>query len=401
MAVGVDAATLYPAPGVPVALAGTDQAILDVDGDGFELVALDGSASSDPDGAIESHVWSIGPEAVAASSRAAVDLPEGDHYARLVVTDDEGNADSDAVGIRVLPLFPGENGLDCPGFEETPCGWQFAGGAAIGKGRAHSGGRAARLTPGQTLRQRVPVTPGPYTVSGWLAMEAAGAASAGLIADVLGPDGVLLSRVAVARVTGDSAYRYYEAAVDVPRGAEFIEVAGAVGGPGSAQAFFDDLRVRDRNLLANGRFERPSPAGRKDAAPGWTFVRGGTVVGEAGDVRSGRRALGLVPYAGYHVVSQEIVHTSPRGYRVSAWVKTSGLATPPTINVRFEGAARQNLGLRAVAAAASEGAYSLVSGDLPAAQIPPNTAVLSVQIGLEQVTEGSAFFDDVMVVPLP
>jgi hypothetical protein len=33
--------------------------------------------------------------------------------------------------------------------------------------------------------------------------------------------------------------------------------------------------------------------------------------------------------------------------------------------------------------------------------IPANTAWLSLQIGLAAVAEGTAFFDDVMVEPLP
>src|SRR5262249_9151574 len=109
MAVGVDAATLFPAPGVPVALAGSDQTVVDADSDGFELVKLNGSASQDPNGTIASYVWSIAGKTVATVAAPVLNLPEGEHYVRLVVTDNAGSVDSDAVRVRVVPSVPGEN----------------------------------------------------------------------------------------------------------------------------------------------------------------------------------------------------------------------------------------------------------------------------------------------------
>jgi hypothetical protein len=173
--VGVDAATLFPDCTVPVARAGSDQTILDANGDGFEMVSLDASASHDPDGSINTYTWSIGGKTLFTSSlpQATLSLPEGDHYVRLVVTDNTGKSDSDAVRIRIVAPAPGENVLSCPGFEESSCPWSVGPGAVVTSAptEVHSGARALRLTQNGALQrfsQVVPVSPGVYTVSGWL-----------------------------------------------------------------------------------------------------------------------------------------------------------------------------------------------------------------------------------------
>ena len=60
----------------------------------------------------------------------------------------------------------------------------------------------------------------------------------------------------------------------------------------------------------------------------------------------------------------------------------------------FLGASGQNLG-------SSEGAYTYVSRELLAGDIPAAAALLSVEFMLDQVSSGTAFFDDLMVEAIP
>ena len=87
----------------PIAEAGPDITINDGDGDGIEQVRLDGSASYDPDGSILSYEWYEGTRLLATGSVASASFSEGDHQVNLLVTDDKGDTDSDAVTIRVKP----------------------------------------------------------------------------------------------------------------------------------------------------------------------------------------------------------------------------------------------------------------------------------------------------------
>lgn len=408
MAVGVDGATRYPATGVPVALAGPDQTIVDANGDGFELVTFDASTSHDPDGSISTYTWTLRGRTVSKTANpvAKLYLSEGEHYLRLVVTDNAGNVDSDAVKIRILPVSPGENRLACPGFEETPgAGWVNEGGTVTSAaGEAHSGARAVRMVQNglpQRLSQRVPVSPGVYTVSSWLRTRSLVTFYALLMVNLLDGNGTVLQSDVFAELRGNLPYAYSQMTFNVPATVAFIEVVGALNGSGSGKVFFDDLRVRDRNLLENGRFEVRAPTGQERDAPAWAFGRGGALVTEPRDVRSGRYALAFAPYGNYHLVRQTIVHVPGRRYRVSGWVKTTGLGTAPTFNIRFLGASGQNLGTRAVAAVTSEGGYTYVSREFLAGDIPAAAALLSVELRLDQVSSGTAFFDDLMVEPLP
>lgn len=87
----------------PVAEAGMDQTVVDDDGDDHAEVALNGSASHDPDGDIASYAWYIDDDTVPAAETAAttVSLPLGVHTARLEVTDNGGSTDSDSILITV------------------------------------------------------------------------------------------------------------------------------------------------------------------------------------------------------------------------------------------------------------------------------------------------------------
>ena len=246
----------------------------------------------------------------------------------------------------------------------------------------------------------VPVSPGVYTVSGWLRTGSL-VPYAVLTANLLAQDGTLVESRIFGKLRGNSPYAYYQTTFTVAANVASIELTGTVEGTGNGRAFFDDLRVRDRNLLRNGRFEERSATGGGRDVPGWSFARGGEVVDEPDNARSGQRSLTLAPYGNYHLISQTIVHVPGRRYRVSGWVKTRGLSTAPTFNVRFLDASRHNLGTRGIAAITSEGAYTYVSHELTAAEIPAAAALMNVEIGLAQLASGTALFDDILVEPIP
>jgi thermitase len=85
----------------PVANAGADQIVTDTNRDGVELVTLDGSASSDPDGYIASYEWTEGATVVAAGATPGVTLPVGTHTITLRVTDDRGDSAIDTTVVTV------------------------------------------------------------------------------------------------------------------------------------------------------------------------------------------------------------------------------------------------------------------------------------------------------------
>jgi len=88
----------------PSANAGSDQTVLDAGGNGNESVTLDGSASSDSDGTIESYEWSEGSAVIGAGSNLAVSLNVGAHTITLKVTDDDGATATDTVLVTIRPL---------------------------------------------------------------------------------------------------------------------------------------------------------------------------------------------------------------------------------------------------------------------------------------------------------
>lgn len=96
--------TVNPKPNVPpVANAGPDQIVTDNDGNGAEVVALNGTASSDSDGTIVTYAWKEGPNVVATGPNPSVSLSVGTHTLTLQVTDDDGASSTDAVLIAVNP----------------------------------------------------------------------------------------------------------------------------------------------------------------------------------------------------------------------------------------------------------------------------------------------------------
>ncbi len=91
-------------PGLPpVADAGADANLVDLDEDGFEPLTLDGSGSSDPEGPIASWDWSEGGAPLGSGETLAVSLAVGTHDIDLLVTDADGNTAVDAVRVVVNP----------------------------------------------------------------------------------------------------------------------------------------------------------------------------------------------------------------------------------------------------------------------------------------------------------
>ena len=85
----------------PVADAGPDQTVSDVNGDGTESVTLNGSASTDQDGTISSYTWREAGASMAAGPTPTVWLAVGSHTLTLEVTDDGGATASDTVVVSV------------------------------------------------------------------------------------------------------------------------------------------------------------------------------------------------------------------------------------------------------------------------------------------------------------
>jgi len=96
-----DAMSDGAATGKPVANAGIDQTVKDTDGDGVELVALDGSASHDPNGTVVAYEWRNGAAVVGSAAALTVPLAIGTHTLTLEVTDNDGLTATDTVMVRV------------------------------------------------------------------------------------------------------------------------------------------------------------------------------------------------------------------------------------------------------------------------------------------------------------
>jgi gliding motility-associated-like protein len=94
-----DAVMIYvDAP--PLADAGADQTVTDIDGSGSENVTLDGSASKDDDGTIDSYFWTWDGGS-AEGENPIIELPIGITEIKLEVTDNEGIKHSDFTNVRV------------------------------------------------------------------------------------------------------------------------------------------------------------------------------------------------------------------------------------------------------------------------------------------------------------
>ncbi|MFP4028738.1 MAG: Ig-like domain-containing protein, partial [Candidatus Brocadiia bacterium] len=89
----------------PTADAGSDQTVADADDNGSEIVTLDGSGSSDPDGTITSYSWSEDGTEIATGATPEVELEVGTHEITLTVTDEDGATESDSVTVTVNALI--------------------------------------------------------------------------------------------------------------------------------------------------------------------------------------------------------------------------------------------------------------------------------------------------------
>ena len=86
----------------PIADAGPDQTVTDLNGDNYESVDLDGSNSYDPDGSITAYEWTEGATVLGSAAIITYDFSVGTHTVTLTVTDNEGATDSDECIINVV-----------------------------------------------------------------------------------------------------------------------------------------------------------------------------------------------------------------------------------------------------------------------------------------------------------
>ena len=97
----------------PVAKAGKDQTITDIDQDGKEMIILDGSASHDPDDSIALYEWMEDSVLLGTGVILTDTLPVGMHHIVLMVTDKYGKTGADTVLINILADPTGDqNTLD-------------------------------------------------------------------------------------------------------------------------------------------------------------------------------------------------------------------------------------------------------------------------------------------------
>lgn len=402
--VGADDAVEQPTPNTPVAHAGPDQLVVDGDGDGYASVTLNGSQSTTPTGAIADYVWTNRNSTVATQSTATLTLPEGDHYLRLAVTNSAGRTDTDGLRVKIRPPKPhGDNLVRNGGFEDNTA-WQFTGASIVT--RAHTGQRALRLKPqGAAVKQRILITPETrYQVSAWVRVGNPDPFQPPVQSATMRVRAVFLNRhgteIATTVKHFPATFTPFGATASYAyRSTEFIAPEGAVAMDlvlGTDNALFvDEVRVLDDNLLTNAGFETRAPSGRDDEAPGWLFEAGGArVVTDPVHVRSGTRVIALegIP-SNYRQVIQEVPLVGATRYRITAWLKTVGLTASPTISARFDTG-----GNRVIAAETSLGSFKLIRRELDA---PAGTQRLTVRLRLKRGASGTAYFDDLLVSPLP
>ncbi|MBL8146525.1 MAG: tandem-95 repeat protein [Anaerolineae bacterium] len=90
----------------PIADAGPDQTVIDIDFGGAESFGLDGSLSSDSDGWIVSYSWSENGTVIATGVNPTVTLNDGTHDLTLTVTDNRGATATDTVTVTVIVNLP-------------------------------------------------------------------------------------------------------------------------------------------------------------------------------------------------------------------------------------------------------------------------------------------------------
>lgn len=89
----------------PVADAGADIVVEDSDGNGSEIITLNGKASSDADGTIAIYSWTLNDQHIAWEDSLEIEIPIGNHIAVLAVTDDDGATDTDTLNIEISSIY--------------------------------------------------------------------------------------------------------------------------------------------------------------------------------------------------------------------------------------------------------------------------------------------------------
>ncbi|MCX6927762.1 MAG: DNRLRE domain-containing protein, partial [Verrucomicrobia bacterium] len=87
----------------PLANAGLDQTLTDTDGNGWERVTLDGTASAAKEGTIVRYVWTLGEQLLASTALAQTHLSVGTNTVALAVWDGYNASNTDTATIIVLP----------------------------------------------------------------------------------------------------------------------------------------------------------------------------------------------------------------------------------------------------------------------------------------------------------
>jgi len=90
-------------PVLPIADAGDDIEVTDTDGNGFELVLLDGADSYHPSLAITEYLWSEGESYLGSDASLPGVFAVGPHTVTLKVTASDGSQAADTVLVNVLP----------------------------------------------------------------------------------------------------------------------------------------------------------------------------------------------------------------------------------------------------------------------------------------------------------
>lgn len=96
----------------PVADAGSDIVVDDLNGSGIDTVAIDGSASSDLDGTIVNYSWSVDSMYYSSDTVFEFIASIGVHELVLTVTDNDGATDSDTITVTVNSPFSTEIWLE-------------------------------------------------------------------------------------------------------------------------------------------------------------------------------------------------------------------------------------------------------------------------------------------------
>jgi hypothetical protein len=106
-ATAVDTVVVTISPNqAPIANAGADQTVTDLDNTGIESVTLNGNASTDPDGTITGFAWSEGGLALGTGAILSHGFAVGPHTVTLTVTDNGGATATANLTVTILPGPP-------------------------------------------------------------------------------------------------------------------------------------------------------------------------------------------------------------------------------------------------------------------------------------------------------